>query len=718
MKRFTRLIALLLAAVLLLSCVVFATDDTSTDEELIAKYNIPDNWARKALLFAVRNGLLAGKGGNNLAPTDNTTRAEMATILTRILQTKTEADLSGFTDVSKKAWYYSAMAKVQAMGILANNGETTMRPKDYITREEVFVSLARAFGIYGTSKQALYDFSDWMDVSSWASVELAAMISKGYVKGSSGKLNPKAKITRQELAQVLHNMINRVGTKIYNDNYYGKYALSADSLAVGTKVTGDLLLTTDATSMTLENVTVSGRLIINGNNRINLTLKNCSIGELVTCKKATITSDGGVNLLTVLDETKYTGVVNNVEAYALFILTKDSTANRIRIYGDGNKCTLGGQVASYWVMGKNIYTNGNGFVQTLVVYRPGYNGHVSYGECITSIQRDMSGIEAVRQDSGWVDSQNPNLTLKAKLIKLPAGKQDCVVTWTVDGKKIQSDRMLLEDGCIITCPVNCSSMMTSGRTSVNVVLDVVGEGESYRYTGKISFEDPVKQEAQTIRTQAIQATITSTTTFYNNFNVYTKEFSGANGTVAAGLQVTILKISHGLGVRMRLPDGRIGWAHFKDVHVIPGNYFTTADYSKAAKEYYVNVMHNFSSSTGYMIWISLYCQQINIFQGSKGNWRLIKTGDCSTGANSNPTPVEDVQIYNKQAKWVYEAYYCHHVTVFDESRAFHSRPTKYEGGIYNPAIGYPVSGGCVRCMDEMAIYIYDNIPIGTPVHIY
>ena len=721
MKQLIRILAMLLACIMLLGSVAFAAEDNPyrnmTDAELIAQFNIPDTWSRKALIFAVRNGLLQGKGGNNLARKANTTRAEMATILTRIAQTKTEADLSAFTDVPKSAWFYSAMAKVQAMGILANNGATTMRPKENITREEVFVSLARTFGIYGTSKQALYDFSDWQDVSSWAGPELSAMISKGYVNGSSGKLNPKKPITREELAQVLSNMLTNVSTSV-GKSVTGQYAISSDTIAAGTKINGDLLLTNDVKYMTLENVTVTGRLILQGNNRLYLTLKNCSIGELVTCKKTTITCDGGVKLLTTLNECKFTGTANNIEAYALFILTSGSTANRFRIYGEGNKCTIGGQVTSYWVISDNIYTNGGGYVETVVVYRPGFDCHVSYGTWKDSYHRNMGDVEAVRQDAAWADAAHPNLTLKCKLIKMPAGKQDCVVTWTVNGKKIQSERMLLEDGCIVTCDVNCASMISSGKASVPVILDVVGEGKSYRYNGTINFEDPAKTEALTIRTQAIQATITNTTTFYNYFNVYSKEFSGANGTVAANTQVTILKISHATGVRMRLPDGRIGWAHFKDVHIIPGSYFTTTDYSKAAKEYYVNKLHSFSSSTGYLIWISLYTQHVNVFQGSKGNWKLIQSGVCASGANSTPTPVEDVQIYNKQTRWEYEAFYCHHITVFDETRAFHSRPTKYEGGIYNSAIGYPCSGGCVRLMDSLCIYIYDNIPVGTPVHIY
>ena len=721
MKRTFRLIALLLAAVLLLSCAAYAADEKPvyqmTDEELIAKFNIPDNWARKALIFATRYGLLAGKGGDNLAPTDNTTRAEMATILCRILRTTTKADLSQFTDVKPSNWFYDAMAKVQAMGILANNGETTMRPRDNITREEVFVSLARAFGVTGTSRQALYDFTDWQDVSEWAAVELSAMISMGYVNGSGDKLNPKGLITRQELAQVLNNLLNHVGTKV-GANYTGKCALSTDSIPAGTNIKGNLLLTNEVAAMTLENVTVSGRLIIQGNGRIALTLKNCKIGELVLCRKADLNCDGGVTTMTILANTKLSGTANKINLYADLIVLADTSVGTVYSYKDGAKCTINGTVTSFWINGENQYINGSGTIEKLAVCREGSKVLCNVGKRTDAIARDMGHISAVQKDSGWADSGNPQLTLAVQLMKLPTGKNDSVVTWTVDGTQVQSGRMLLEDGCTVTCPMNFSSAIQSGKYRSSVTVKVVSGKYTFSFSYFVQFEDPAKVEALTIRSQNIQGTITKTTAFYSNFNVWTKEFSGQIGTVPEFTQVTILKISHGLGVHMRLPDGREGWSSFADVHVIPGKYYTEQDYSKAAKEYYVNKLHSFSSSTGYFIWISLYTQRVNIFQGSKGNWTLIKSGPCSTGTNSNPTPVEEAIVNAKTAKWVYEAYYCHHVTLFDESRAFHSRPTKYEGGVYNPAIGYPASGGCVRLLDDLCIWIYDNIPMYTPVHCY
>ena len=114
-------------------------------------YSFPDNWAGEPLRFAVRYGILKGRGGYDLDPTGNTTRAEMATMLVRLLGATEEADLSGYTDMSPKAWYYDEIGIAVNLGIFVGTSKTTMSPQRLITRQEAFTVLARAFGLYPVS---------------------------------------------------------------------------------------------------------------------------------------------------------------------------------------------------------------------------------------------------------------------------------------------------------------------------------------------------------------------------------------------------------------------------------------------------------------------------------------------------------------------------------------------------------------------------------------
>jgi lipoprotein-anchoring transpeptidase ErfK/SrfK len=235
-------------------------------------------------------------------------------------------------------------------------------------------------------------------------------------------------------------------------------------------------------------------------------------------------------------------------------------------------------------------------------------------------------------------------------------------------------------------------------------------------------EESFREIAEHIRTQNIQGRLRSSGKLYTSSGLSTVKKSG----IPAGTQVTVLQSRSSSATQVRLSDGTVGWMPYSNVAIVNGQYYVTTDYSKAVKEYYVNKVRNWSSSKSYMIWVSLYTQRVNIFRGSRGKWVLVRSGPIGSGRNDCPTPVETASL-QYHTTWYYPLpnnnppFYCHHVTVFDDARGFHSRPTKWGepiGSILYYGIGYPCSHGCVRLLDEDCIYISDVLPLGTTVHIY
>lgn len=145
--------------------------------------------------------------------------------------------------------------------------------------------------------------------------------------------------------------------------------------------------------------------------------------------------------------------------------------------------------------------------------------------------------------------------------------------------------------------------------------------------------------------------------------------------------------------------------------------YTTKKYSKKVKLAFVNAK-GYSSKTDYLIWISHYTQQVTIFQGSKGNWKIIRTFSCATGTASNHSPIGVYKITYKEPGWFYTSTKELYVTHFAGRNSFHTRPLWNSGEVQNPTIGRPASHGCIRCYNEDAKYIYDNMPIGTTVVSY
>ena len=145
--------------------------------------------------------------------------------------------------------------------------------------------------------------------------------------------------------------------------------------------------------------------------------------------------------------------------------------------------------------------------------------------------------------------------------------------------------------------------------------------------------------------------------------------------------------------------------------------YTTKKYSTEVKTAFVNYK-GYSSKTKYLIWISHYTQQVSIFEGSKGKWKMIRTFICATGTAKNHSTRGVFKITYKEKGWFYTSTKELYVTHYKGRNSFHTRPLWNNGSVQNPTIGKPASHGCVRCYNQDAKYIYDKMPIGTTVVSY
>ncbi len=145
--------------------------------------------------------------------------------------------------------------------------------------------------------------------------------------------------------------------------------------------------------------------------------------------------------------------------------------------------------------------------------------------------------------------------------------------------------------------------------------------------------------------------------------------------------------------------------------------YTTKKYSKEVKTAFVNYK-GYSSSTKYLIWISHYTQQVSIFTGKKGNWKLIRTFLCATGTAQRHSPRGVFKISYKEKGWYYTSTKVLYVTHYSGRNSFHTRPLWNSGAVQDATIGKPASHGCVRCYNSDAKYVYDKMPKGTTVVSY
>ena len=145
--------------------------------------------------------------------------------------------------------------------------------------------------------------------------------------------------------------------------------------------------------------------------------------------------------------------------------------------------------------------------------------------------------------------------------------------------------------------------------------------------------------------------------------------------------------------------------------------YTSSKYSKERKEAFVNYK-GYSSSTGYLIWISHYTQQVNIFKGSKGHWKLYKSCLAATGRAVSPSPQGVYKVTYKETGWYYTYTKELYVTHWCGRNSFHTRPLWNDGSVATSTIGRPASHGCARLYNSDARWIYNNIGRGTTVVSY
>lgn len=214
----------------------------------------------------------------------------------------------------------------------------------------------------------------------------------------------------------------------------------------------------------------------------------------------------------------------------------------------------------------------------------------------------------------------------------------------------------------------------------------------------------------TVRTIGYLSKTTTTTKLYNSYTSSTAVL-----TVGSGKNIEQLEAENTKYGRCKvLYNNKTYYCKRSNIKSYGANY-TTKKYPTSVKEAFVK---NKSSKTKYLIWVSHYTQQVSIFQGAKGNWKMIRTFICATGKHTTRSARGTFKITYKEAAWKYSTTYENYITHFFGRNSFHTRIHKYGGGYADATIGKPASNGCVRLYDEDALYIYKNMPKDTTVIAY
>lgn len=176
--------------------------------------------ADKLILYPVMNiGLnytdhfayMIGFPNGNVGPDAKITRAQIATILYRLMTTETRekfaASTSTFNDVSANAWYNTEVCTLHKAGIINGYPDGGFHPEANVTRAEFSAMIARMFSVSYVGNNMFEDIN-----GHWAESFMNILAKLGILKGNDGNANPNDPLTRAQAAAMCNRLVGRNST--------------------------------------------------------------------------------------------------------------------------------------------------------------------------------------------------------------------------------------------------------------------------------------------------------------------------------------------------------------------------------------------------------------------------------------------------------------------------------------------------------------------------
>lgn len=672
--------------------------------------DIQGHWAEETMLRAYEDGFIVGMKDGSLEPNGVINRAQVATILNQVFKNTRSVDLTGKTDIPTNAWYYTQLEKATYLGFIATNSASIMTKS--LIRQDAFVILGSAFGVTEAhpDESLLRDFSDTDTISGIYRNASASFVNQQFAIGADGKLMGSKNVTRAEFLTMLYKILdnrqlfdcNTSDVELEENQDYIIHSYDLTSLDCETSY-GVVSLLQQSGDVHLNPVSIDSLII--GPGGADTYVESGEYGKI-----SLTGSNRKVVISTDVPELAIAGNDNEV------VINEDISIDKLYIdnYCKDNHIIINGSVRHIYIDGENTELSGSGNISTV---------SVTASNCDASV---LSSENSILEDAEIIIDAPSTLTagealhISVSFSNLPEGK--IFGQWIVDGKPFGSRFNIDQNSTYKISPtiIYSKDMKTQLNVSFNLLYS---DGESLEsknsernielqnYSDEYYKKQDVDRVNETITSYQYEATITTNGNAYKESNL-----TGWLCEITKGMKVTCLTPVNTSTVKVLLPNGYKGWVSTNAIRTGSGNYTLKEDFDNSDKELWIN-NRNYSSSTNYLIWVSLACQKVNVFTGSTGNWKLEKVFPCASGAYSTPTPPGTYQITYKQSRWQYNGYWCGPVTGFYGGYAFHSWLNTNSGGAYDHTMGRPASHGCIRMMDADAKYIY-GLPMSTRIVIY
>ena len=171
--------------------------------------DVNDNhWAKDAILYIKEKGIIEGKTESLYKPEDSLTRAELSTIICRMLNLNNNSSSVSYKD-TKGHWAEKYISNISELGIVEGYGNGTFKPNQKVTRAEVAKVISKVLKLKNEQFK-IVEITGFKDVlrTHWAYEYIEELTSKNVINGyTDGTYRAESEVTRAEIAKIIYKVI-------------------------------------------------------------------------------------------------------------------------------------------------------------------------------------------------------------------------------------------------------------------------------------------------------------------------------------------------------------------------------------------------------------------------------------------------------------------------------------------------------------------------------
>ncbi len=181
---------------------------TADEANAAFKDVLNSHWAKTAVEYLAKEGIISGNGDGMFEPEKNVTRAEFVKMIVMAFGEYDKGlSTDEFADVNEGDWFYPYVANAVKRELVTGDEKGNFNPNDNITREDMCVILQRQLGLK-TEEEITAEFTDSDAISEYAKEAVAILKHFGIVNGmDDGSFAPQRFCTRAMAAQIIYNAL-------------------------------------------------------------------------------------------------------------------------------------------------------------------------------------------------------------------------------------------------------------------------------------------------------------------------------------------------------------------------------------------------------------------------------------------------------------------------------------------------------------------------------